>query len=134
MGLATLHNNNTVRTLVRDIDDITTPIDTTAQANKTALLRNLSGLIPAAAPRSGGHCAKPANTSRIIPPAGDRTPILPASKLGGECQQNFTILMSDGIWNGGDPVAAIPTSTVQAPIDGGDCMPTPSVIPWPTSP
>ncbi|MBI5041485.1 MAG: hypothetical protein HZB57_09925, partial [Gammaproteobacteria bacterium] len=41
MGLATLWNNNAVRTPVKDVDDITTPIDATAQTNKNTLLRNL---------------------------------------------------------------------------------------------
>ncbi|MBT8435464.1 MAG: hypothetical protein KJN95_12400, partial [Gammaproteobacteria bacterium] len=33
---------------------------------------------------------------------GGSAPILSAAK-GGECQQNFNILMGDGFWNGGDP-------------------------------
>ncbi len=32
----------------------------------------------------------------------DPSPILSADK-GGECQQNFNVLMSDGYWNGSDP-------------------------------
>ena len=118
MGLATLHNNNTVRTLVRDIDDITTPIDTTAQANKTALLRNLSRVNS-----SGGTPLRQAlrNTGEYFADNSGwgSTPILPAS-LGGECQQNFTILMSDGFWNGGDPGGGNTDSDGAGPFDGGD--------------
>ena len=118
MGLATLHNNNTVRTLVRDIDDITTPIDTTAQANKTALLRNLSRVNS-----SGGTPLRQAlrNTGEYFADNSGwgSTPILPAS-LGGECQQNFTILMSDGFWNGGDPGGGNTDSDGTGPFDGGD--------------
>ena len=118
MGLATLHNNNTVRTLVRDIDDITTPIDTTAQANKTALLRNLSRVNS-----SGGTPLRQAlrNTGEYFADNSGwgSTPILPAS-LGGECQQNFTILMSDGFWNGGDPGGGNTDIDGTGPFDGGD--------------
>jgi type IV pilus assembly protein PilY1 len=101
MGLATLHNNNGVRTLVSDIDDVSTPIDTTAQANKNNLLRNLFRI-----DSSGGTPLR-----QSLQAAGNyyegnsswgSSPILPAGQ-GGECQQNFTVLMSDGFWNGGDP-------------------------------
>lgn len=98
MGLATLHNNNNVRTLVTDVDDITTPVDATAQANKLNLLDNLFDINS-----SGG------TPLRIrLHDVGEYyegnsgwgpSPILPASE-GGACQQNFTILMSDGVWNG----------------------------------
>ena len=46
MGLATLHNNNSVFTAVSNVDDITTPVNATAQANKTALLSNLFKIYP----------------------------------------------------------------------------------------
>jgi len=118
MGLATLHNNNTVRTLVNDVDDISLPLDTTAQANKATLMRNLfrvdsSGKTPLRqALRDAGEYFE-GNSS------WGSTPILPAS-LGGECQQNFTILMSDGFWNGGDPVVGNTDSDGAGPFDGGD--------------
>jgi len=118
MGLTTLHNNNTVRTLVQDIDDISTPIDTTARANKTALLRNLfrvdsTGDTPLrqALRDTGEYFADNSGWGS--------SPILPAS-LGGECQQNFTILMSDGYWNGGDPGVGNTDSDGSGPYDGGD--------------
>ena len=118
MGLATLHNNNTVRTLVADVDDISTPVDTSAQANKTALMRNLfrvnsSGRTPLrqALRDTGEYFADNSGWGS--------TPILPAS-LGGECQQNFTILMSDGFWNGGDPGVGNTDSDGTGPFDGGD--------------
>ena len=34
VGLSTLHNNNSVRTLVADVDDVSTPVNATARANK----------------------------------------------------------------------------------------------------
>jgi len=101
MGLATLHNNNSVRTLIADVDDITTPVDATAQANKNTLLDNLFNI-----DSSGGTPLR-----LILKEAGEyykgnsswgSSPILPAAQ-GGACQQNFTVLMSDGYWNGGDP-------------------------------
>ncbi len=98
MGLSTLHNNNTVRTLVTDVDDLTTPVDSTAQTNKQTLLNNLfrinsSGGTPLrSALRDAGEYFK-GNSS------WGSTPILSAGQ-GGACQQNFTVLMSDGYWNG----------------------------------
>jgi type IV pilus assembly protein PilY1 len=101
LGLATLHNNNNVLTLVQDVDDITTPINTTAQANKKALLKNLSRINS-----SGGTPLRQSLENAGEYYAGNSswgsTPILSAA-LGGECQQNFTILMSDGYWNGNSP-------------------------------
>ena len=103
MGLSTLHNNNGVRTLVADIDDISTPINTTAQTNKTNLLDNLFNINS-----SGGTPLRQALEDVGQYYEGNKTsswgssPILPAGQ-GGECQQNFTILMSDGFWNGNDP-------------------------------
>lgn len=102
MGLSTLHNNSNVQTQVKDIDDITTPINSTAQTNKNTLLSNVfkiqsSGGTPLRlALKSAGEYYKGNNTSF------GSSPILPATQ-GGACQQNFTVLMSDGFWNGGDP-------------------------------
>lgn len=97
MGLSTLHNNNTVRTLIADVDDITTPIDTTAQTNKQTLLNNVFRINS-----SGGTPLRSA-----LQAAGEyfangngwgSSPIQSAAQ-GGSCQQNFTVLMSDGYWN-----------------------------------
>ncbi|MEJ2143480.1 MAG: hypothetical protein P8Y24_14250, partial [Gammaproteobacteria bacterium] len=41
IGLGSLHNHNSIRTPVKDIDDITTPVDATARTNKNNLLGNL---------------------------------------------------------------------------------------------
>lgn len=102
MGLATLWNNNDVRTPVRDVDDITTPINPTAQSNKNALLSNLfrinsvNGTPLRTALQNAGTYFESG-----LPSWGAEwatTPILPEVQ-GGACQQNFTILMSDGYWN-----------------------------------
>ena len=102
MGLATLWNNNTVRTPVKDIDDITTPIDATAQTNKNALLRNLFRINSS----NGTPLRRALQNTGIYFETGLATwgadwatsPILPEAQ-GGACQQNFAILMSDGYWN-----------------------------------
>ncbi len=117
MGLATLHNNNAVRTLVTDIDDISTPVDTTAQANKAALLNNLFRINS-----SGGtplrQSLRDAGEYYADNSAWGASPILPAGQ-GGECQQNFTILMSDGAWNGGSPGVGNTDTDGAGPYDGG---------------
>ena len=48
-------------------------------------------------------------------------PILSASK-GGECQQNFNILMSDGFWNGGNPSVGNTDIDGSGSYDGGQRM------------
>ncbi len=102
MGLATLWDNNSVRTPIRDVDDITTPINATARTNKNTLLTNLFRINS-----SGGTPLRRAlqNTGRYFESglsswgtAWANSPILPESQ-GGSCQQNFTIIMSDGYWN-----------------------------------
>lgn len=118
MGLSTLHNNNSVRTLVRDIDDITTPVDTIAQANKTTLLRNLFRINS-----SGGtplrQALRDAGEYYADNSSWGSSPILSAA-LGGECQQNFTILMSDGYWNGSSPSVGNADGDNSSFFDGGD--------------
>ncbi|MGH8584153.1 MAG: pilus assembly protein, partial [Gammaproteobacteria bacterium] len=114
MGLGTLHNNNSVGTLIKDVDDISVPIDATAQANKAALIQNILKIAPSSATplhnaldnagkyysgisQTGLFGAAPTHsTSETI---SALSPILKNS-LGGSCQQNFTILMTDGYYNG----------------------------------
>lgn len=110
IGLATLHNNDgygfSPRT-VKDIDDITTPIDSGAASNKKELLENLfrirsTGGTPLrrTLEQAGRYFDTQATTNLFN---GNATsPILPASQ-GGECQANYSIIMSDGYWNGSNP-------------------------------
>ena len=116
-GLATLWNNNNVRTLVRDVDDITLPVDLTARANKQALLRNLFRINS-----TGGTPLRQAlqNAGNYYEgtSAWGASPILPAGQ-GGECQKNFTILMSDGFWNGNAPAVGDTDSDNNTVYDGG---------------
>jgi type IV pilus assembly protein PilY1 len=119
MGLATI-NNNAGMTPVRDIDDISLPLDVTAAANKAALLGNLfkitsSGSTPL---RQGLEAVGEYYEGNLSGTWG-ASPIL-SSAQGGECQQNFTLLMSDGFWNGGDPAAAVGNADTDnnTPFDG----------------
>ena len=100
MGLATLQNNNSVGTA---ISDMTNP------SNKSNLMTNLFQITP-----SGGTPLR--TTLRDVGRYFDTTdsashsalgfdnasPILSQSE-GGECQQNFNVLFSDGFWNGANP-------------------------------
>ncbi|MFQ5760269.1 MAG: hypothetical protein ACE5HM_04755, partial [Acidiferrobacterales bacterium] len=132
VGLSSLHNNQSIGTQIEDIDDISLPVDPTAQANKAALLDNLARV------RSTGGtplrlglenvgkyydgvsqtalfgAAPTHNTSET---ASALSPILNAAN-GGECQQNFTILLSDGFWNGIDPSVGNTDIDGTSPYDG----------------
>lgn len=113
MGLRTLHNNNSVNTNVDDVDDISTPIDTSAQANKEDLLDNVFQINS-----SGGTPLR-----RRLEDVGDYFvssggPILDEDK-GGKCQQNFAIMMTDGVWNGSDPSVGNADSDNNTAFDGG---------------
>ena len=118
MGLATLHNNNTVGTPIRDVDNITLPVDSTANTNKYNLADSLfninsSGGTPLrlALERAGNYFEESVTTGVStlfgVTPSVDsdtlsNTPIFTDAN-GGSCQKNFTILLSDGFWNGGVP-------------------------------
>ena len=102
VGLGSLHNHNSIRTQVKDVDNITTPVDATAQQNKNTLLNNLfkidssNGTPLRRSLEAVGNYFKGTNSTF------GASPILPADE-GGECQKNFAVVMSDGFWNGGDP-------------------------------
>ena len=102
MGLATLHNNNSVGTPVADMSDNaakTTLLDELFQVNSTGgtplrlLLEN-----------TGEYFDQTDSGNNLHSPLGftNSSPILPEAD-GGECQQNFTVLFSDGFWNGSAP-------------------------------
>ena len=101
MGLSTLWNNNNVRTPIKDVDNITTPINATANTDKNALLRNLFRVQS----NNGTPLRRALQNAGIYYESGQAgwgsgwsSPILPESE-GGDCQQNFTVVMSDGFWN-----------------------------------
>ena len=96
-----LHDHGNNRTLVRDIDDISLPVNATAQTNKSTLLDNLFQV--------SSNNGTPLRES--LEEVGEyfvdggswgSSPILTASQ-GGACQQNFAVVMSDGYWNGTNP-------------------------------
>jgi type IV pilus assembly protein PilY1 len=110
LGLATLHNNDNVGTIIQDMRDTTTP-------NRQSLLDNLfqvrsSGGTPLRESleevgmyfEEGTNAPNdlfgftPSHTGTIA----SNTPIL-TEATGGVCQQNFAVVFSDGFWNGGDP-------------------------------
>lgn len=106
MGLGTMLNRNSVGTEIKDMDDgdSSTTQDAT---NRTTLMAKVGQILPS---ESGGGTP----TRRTLNRAGEyfdtgsddlfshlsgvTSPILSASN-GGQCQQNFTILMSDGFAN-----------------------------------
>lgn len=117
-GLATLHNNNSVRTLIADIDDISTPLNTTAASNKNTLLDNLFQINS-----SGGTPLRQSleSVGEYYKDGGSwagSSPILGQAN-GGECQQNFAILMSDGTWNGNNPSVGDADTDNNTIFDGG---------------
>ena len=101
MGLATLHNNNSVGTSVDDMSDTTKKLDlldSLGQVNSSGgtplrrMMNNVGRYFDKAGSDSD-HSALGFSTA---------SPILPQVD-GGECQQNFNVLFSDGFWNGTAP-------------------------------
>lgn len=98
---------------VKDVDDLTLPVDATAVTNKKELLDNLLGV------NSSGGTPLRINLKYVgdyfrgtlagsspfgfVPvkdadSASGHSPIL-NEDLGGSCQQNFAVVLSDGFWN-----------------------------------
>ncbi|HID81769.1 MAG TPA: hypothetical protein EYH06_12180 [Chromatiales bacterium] len=96
VGLATIHEDTAVSTPVRDL---------TVSTNRAQLIENLFDIDPGGgtplriALREAGQYYQSGGN---IMPSGNPSPILPAGG-GGECQQNYTLLMTDGYWNGSSP-------------------------------
>ena len=122
MGFSTINEvagSFSLSTPVKNVNDLSTPVDATAAANKEALLDNLfqvdsSGGTPL---RDGLDFVGKYYADTY---SGDwSSPILSASD-GGECQQNFTVLMSDGFWNGNyNGVGNADADDSSSPWDGG---------------
>lgn len=129
MGLATLHNNNGVGSLVRDIDNISTPIDGDAQTNKENLMEDLFSIdsdggtpLRQTLELAGKYFKVGTNPGSSLfgetLSSSESSPILDSDQ-GGDCQQNFSILMSDGFWNGGTPSVSNADANTSNPYDGG---------------
>ena len=108
VGLTTLHRNGGSGALIKDIDDISVPISLAAQSNKAALMQKVfeiesSNVTPLRRKllQAGQYFDKndTVGSSFFGFTANPSSPIVSQAN-GGECQQNFTILMSDGYWNG----------------------------------
>ena len=106
MGLATLHDNNDVGIAITDMTDTST--DPTKKeilqeklsqmdSNRGTPLRKLLDNVGKYFDDTDGSGAPSA-----LGFSGELSPILSASE-GGECQQNFVVLMTDGEWNGNTP-------------------------------
>ncbi len=117
MGLGTLHNNNSVGTEIKDMDD-GDDSTTTDVTDKAALMRNVSRINPG----SGTPLRQALYEAGEYYKSGDGTlmdlsnissPILSAAN-GGQCQQNFTIMMTDGYANG-----SLNNSVDNRDMDGG---------------
>jgi len=114
MGITTLWGTNTEK--VADVDNISTPYDSTANSNKEKLLERMFKI-----GTSGGTPLRRAlkSAGEYFMEAPGTGPIL-IDKEGGSCQQNFAILMTDGVWNGDSPeVGNQDSDTTGSPFDGG---------------
>lgn len=113
-GLASLHNHNNIGTQIEDM---------TVQTNKDELLRQLFRIYSdngtplrrrlqragryfeeGVSPGSSFFGSTPNHSTDDH--VSRYSPILNADN-GGSCQQNFTILLSDGFWNGDPPSSTI---------------------------
>ena len=98
----TINNTDSSRVGMRlfnagHIEDVETMSD---PANKRDLLKELYDIV---IPQAGTPAREALEkVGDYFDEDGSDAPILSASK-GGECQQNFNILMSDGFWNGSNP-------------------------------
>ncbi len=117
---------------ITDIDDKSLPINAAAAENKRRLLTNLHRIVS-----DGGTPMRKtlAHAGRYFEGGKDDaenlsignnlfgfgltngSPILSASE-GGECQQNFAILLSDGEWNGPSPEVGNADANSDNPYDG----------------
>ncbi|MCP5146235.1 MAG: hypothetical protein H6978_15605 [Gammaproteobacteria bacterium] len=105
MGVATINNNNSVGKPMTDM---------TVEANKNALMTELfkmyaqSGTALRTLLNRVGHyydqtdSGSSQHSSMDGSFSGTLSPIL-AAEEGGECQQNFTLLFTDGYWNDSTP-------------------------------
>ena len=98
VGLATLHNNGNVNTPISQVD--TTP---TGEANRKNLLSHLYQVDPGQGTplqltlkQAGEYLS--GHTSNTLFKGNTAAPLTEAQ--GGSCQQNFTLLMTDGFYNG----------------------------------
>jgi len=116
MGLATLHNNSLdgkgVGTIIKDVSNAgnkATLLNRLANINSgsgTPLRRSLEDagkyFEQGVSPREDFFGFTPRHDSDTDLTVSADSPILSQAN-GGQCQQNYTLLFSDGFWNGSDP-------------------------------
>ena len=113
MGITTIWNRITEK--VVNVDNISTPYNSTANDNKNDLMESMfkigasNGTPLRSALKSAGEYFREAPGSGPILKADD----------GGSCQQNFAILMTDGVWNGNSPEVGNQDANTASPFDGG---------------
>jgi type IV pilus assembly protein PilY1 len=128
MGLGTLWNRNSVGTPIKDVDNLSIPLNATAVTNKAALLDNVSKITPGNTTplrqklQDAGEYYDGTGNSALFGATythagtfNSTSPIFNAAK-GGECQQNFTFLMTDGFWNGGNPNPLVGNTDTNTPV------------------
>lgn len=132
MGMSTIHNRDTIGVPIKDIDDITLPVDTTAQTNKATLLARIGQITPgggtpllAGLDNVGKYFSGVSQTALFGSAPDPLTPILSKAD-GGACQQNFAVLMTDGYYTdsissvgNADADGASPDTTGNTIFDGG---------------
>jgi type IV pilus assembly protein PilY1 len=99
---STINNTDATRTGMRlfnyghrdDVKSMSDPV------NKRNMLESLYSIVIPWATTPARRALR--DTGNYFDDTDSDAPILSASK-GGECQQNFNILMSDGFWNGSSP-------------------------------
>lgn len=114
MGLSSIHNNNSIGTQIEDM------ADSIKKSNlQYKLFRvNSSGGTPLRLGLDNAGTYFESGKGSPLFSSFQSSPILPNGS-GGECQQNFTILMSDGYWNGSSPSVGNQDSNTSNPFDGG---------------
>jgi len=116
VGLSSLHNHNNIGTPVADMTDaskketLLEQITRIHSSSGTPLRRSLENV--------GKYFENGVGSSNDLFDNNADSPIVDQGS-GGECQQNFAILMSDGFWNGGDPSVGNTDTDGPGPYDGG---------------
>jgi len=112
MGITSIWGKNTEQ--VANVDNISSPYNSTANSNKDKLMDSMfkigadEGTPLRKALKSAGEYFMQA------PGSG---PILTEDE-GGACQQNFAILMTDGVWNNNSPEVGNQDQNTSSPFDG----------------
>lgn len=119
LGLATLHRNNSVGFPVEDVTAGTNRADLMAQISSIGSSGNtpLRTKLEQVGEYFKGTTVTALSTSLFG--STKPTPILNEAS-GGSCQQNFSVVMSDGYWNGSEPSVGNADSGSTSDGDGSD--------------